>query len=104
MRPAGGNAGGKELSAVFVGHIPAAPGNPAPDSGMGLYVQDGGLCLVEAQQEKPHMVLWAGLLDERQCGNLPACQMRQTQAPQRRCPSVYYFPRGGTQQKAGRDP
>ena len=54
-----------------MGHIPAAPGSPAPDPGMGLHVQNGGLCLVEAQQEKPHMVLWAGLLDDRLFSMLP---------------------------------
>ena len=30
------------------------------------------------------MVLRAGLLDAGQCGNLPACQTRQAQTPQRR--------------------
>lgn len=78
VRPAGGSTGCQGLSAVFMGHVSHVAGGIAAYPGMGLYVQDGGLCLVEAQQEKPHMVLWAGLLDERQCGNLPACQTRQT--------------------------
>ena len=38
------------------------------------------------------MVLWAGLLDERQRGNLPACQTGQAQTRQCRCPSVIISP------------
>ena len=71
-----------------MGHIPAAPGSPAPDLGMGLYVQDGGLCLVEAQQEKPHMVLWAGYWTR---GNAEICLLAKRGKPKRRSAGVHQF-------------
>ena len=70
-----------------MGHIPAAPGSLAPDPGMGLY-EDGSLCLVEAQQEKPHMVLRAGLLDER---NAEICLLAKRGKPKRRSAGVHQF-------------
>ena len=104
MRHAGGKACGKRLSAISVDHVPATTGGIAAYQSMGLYVQNRCLCLAETEQEKSYMVLWAGLLDTGQRGNLPACQTWQAQTPQRRYPPVYCLPGERTQQKAGRDP
>ena len=92
VRPAGGNTGCQGLSAVFMGHISHAAGGVAAYLGMGLYVQDGGLCLAETEPQKPYMVLRAGLLDKGERGNLPAGKARQTETLFCRCPSVHYQP------------
>ena len=47
---------------------------------------------LKLNRKKPHMVLWAGLLDERKRGNLPACQAGPSQALLQKRPSVYHFP------------
>ena len=52
VRSAGGNPGRQGLPDVFVGHVPYAAGSPAADPGMGLHLQDRGLCMAETEQEK----------------------------------------------------
>ena len=63
----------------------------APDPGMGLYVRRG-LCLVEAQQEKPHMVYGLGYWTR---GNAEICLLAKRGHPKRYSKSVHQlsFPR-----------
>ena len=45
---------------------------------------------LKQNRKSPHMVLWAGTLDERKRGNLPAGKARQSETSFCLRPSVYY--------------
>ena len=115
MHAPGGGSGGPGQRAFFVGHVPAAPGGPAADQGVGLHLQERCFCLAEEKpqvrglvlrpaKEKPQvrgLVLWPGLLDAGQRGGLPAgntgtpeaagCLLATRGHPKRQAANVHQF-------------
>ncbi len=95
-----GNAG-PEQRAFFVGYVPAAPGGPAADQCVGLYLQKRGVCVAEEKPKVRELVLWLGLLDEGQRGGLPAGDTGTPETAGGKRPSIHYCPDPGAQPKAG---
>ena len=71
-----------------MGHISHAAGGVAAYPGMGLYVQDGGLCLAETEPQKPYMVLRAGYWTR---GNAEICLLAKRGKPKRHSAAVHQF-------------
>ena len=71
-----------------MGHISHAAGGIAAYPGMGLYVQDGGLCLAETEPQKPYMVLRAGYWTR---GNAEICLLAKRGKPKRHSAAVHQF-------------
>ena len=55
-----------------MGYVPAAPGGPAADQCVGLYLQKRGVCVAEEKPKVRGLVLRPGFLDAGQRGDLPA--------------------------------
>ncbi len=102
MRAPGGGTGRPGQRAFFVGHVSPAPGGPAAHPGLGLYLQDRGLCMAETKPQVRGLVLRPGLLDEGQRGGVPAGDQRPSQAAGGQRPPVHHFPHPGTQPETGR--
>ena len=71
-----------------MGHVSHVAGGIAAYPGMGLYVQDGGLCLAETEPQKPYMVLRAGLLEK---GNAEICLLAKRGKPKRHSAAIHQF-------------
>ena len=88
MRPAGGNAGGKGLSTVLVGHIPAAPGSPAPDPGMGFTFKTVAFVWLKLNKKSPTWFYGLGYWTR---GNAEICLLAKRGKPKRRSAGVHQF-------------
>ena len=72
MRVACGRSCGPGQRAFFVGYLSPAPGGPAADPGVGLYLQERCFRLAQTKPQVPRLVLRPGLLDTGQRRGVPA--------------------------------
>ena len=71
-----------------MGHISHAVGGIAAYPGMGLYVQDGVLCLAETEPQKSYMVYGLGYWTR---GNAEICLLAKRGKPKRYSAAVHQF-------------
>ena len=71
-----------------MGHVPAAPGGIAAYQGMGLYVQDRGLCLAKRNRKSPSWFYGLGYWTR---GNAEICLLAKRGKPKRHSAGVHQF-------------
>ena len=83
-----GNAGGKGLPAVFVGHIPAAPGSPAPIRAWGFTFKTVAFVWLKLNKKSPTWFYGLGYWTR---GNAEICLLAKRGKPKRRSAGVHQF-------------
>ena len=88
MRAPGGRSCGPEQRAFFVGHIPAAPGSPAADPGVGLYLQKRGVCVAQKNRKADSWFYGLGFWTR---GNAEICLLATRGHPKRQAANIHQF-------------
>ena len=88
MRAPGGGSGGPGQRAFFVGYVPAAPGGPAADQCVGLYLQKRGVCVAEKNRKSEGWFYGLGFWTR---GNAEICLLATRGHPKRQAANVHQF-------------